>query len=198
MWRLSPRSSRKTDVNRSDQALALTRRRARRAAAVQRLPAESRKQNSAASTGAVLQIANCATLRECRPRGRSGTSRRFRSSVEALAGQDRRDRVKRSRGLAEAMHQSDHAGRSRRAIVRRRKRSRRRSGADTRRPGDYERLGNAGCASSLESESIPRKRSRISEGPPPGACWPALDQLTHGRAGFCNRRGAAVWPADTP
>src|ERR1035438_4627805 len=85
-----------------------------------------------------------------------------------------------------------------RAIASRRKGSRRRSGADTRRPGDYERLGNAGCASSLESESIPRKRSRMSEGPPPGACWPALVQLTHGRAGFCNRRGAAVWPAPAP
>jgi hypothetical protein len=88
-----------------------------------------------------------------------------------------------------------HAARRRGTSARRRKRSRRRSWADPRRPGDYERLGNAGCASSLESESIPRKRSRISEGPPPGACWPALDQLTYGRAGFCNRRGAAVWSA---
>jgi hypothetical protein len=44
-------------------------------------------------------------------------------------------------------------------------------------------VGNAGCASSLESESIPRKRSRISEGPPPGACWPALVRLTPGGVG---------------
>ena len=64
--------------------------------------------------------------------------------------------------------------------------------------GDCDLVGKAGCASSLESESILRKRSRISEGLPSGACWPALVRLTPGSVGFCNRRGAALSPADTP
>ena len=66
-----------------------------------------------------------------------------------------------------------------------------------RRPalGDCELVGKAGCASSPESESIFGKRSRMSEGLPPGACWPALVRLTPGGVGFCNRRGAAVWSA---
>src|SRR5450755_4517327 len=69
-----------------------------------------------------------------------------------------------------------------------------------RRPalGDCELVGQAGCASSLESGSIFGKRSRTSEGLPSGACWPALVRLTPGGVGFCNRRGAALWPADTP
>ena len=46
--------------------------------------------------------------------------------------------------------------------------------------GDCDLVGKAGCASSLESESILRKRSRISEGLPSGACWPALVRLTPG------------------
>ena len=66
-----------------------------------------------------------------------------------------------------------------------------------RRPalGDSELVGKAGCASSVESESIFGKRSRMSEGLPSGACWPALVRLTPGGVGFCNRRGAAVWSA---
>jgi hypothetical protein len=66
-----------------------------------------------------------------------------------------------------------------------------------RRPalGDCELVGKAGCASSLESESTFGKRSRMSEGLPSGACWPALVRLTPGGVGFCNRRGAAVWSA---
>jgi hypothetical protein len=60
-----------------------------------------------------------------------------------------------------------------------------------RRPalGDSELVGKAGCASSLESESIFGKRSRTSEGLPSGACRPALVRLTPGGVGFCNRRG---------
>src|SRR5450755_180597 len=58
--------------------------------------------------------------------------------------------------------------------------------------GDCERLGNAACASSLEPEPIIGKPSRISEGLPSGACWPALVRLTPGGVGFCNRRGADV------
>src|SRR5450755_2485373 len=61
--------------------------------------------------------------------------------------------------------------------------------------GDCERLGNAACARSLEPEPIIGKWLRISEGLPSGACWPALVRLTPGGVGFCNRRGAAVWPA---
>src|SRR5450755_3039809 len=60
--------------------------------------------------------------------------------------------------------------------------------------GDCERLGNAACARSLEPEPIIGKWLRISEGLPSGACWPALARLTPGGVGFCNRRGAAVWP----
>jgi hypothetical protein len=61
--------------------------------------------------------------------------------------------------------------------------------------GDCERLGNAACGRSLEPEPIIGKRSRISDGLPSGACWPALFRLTPVGVGFCNRRGAAVWPA---
>jgi hypothetical protein len=64
--------------------------------------------------------------------------------------------------------------------------------------GNCELVGKAGCASSLESESIFGKRSRMSEGLPSGACWPALVRLTPGGVGFCNRRGTALSPADTP
>jgi hypothetical protein len=55
-----------------------------------------------------------------------------------------------------------------------------------RRPalGDRELVGKAGCASSLEPESIFGKRSRMSEGLPSGACWPALVRLTPGGVGF--------------
>jgi len=63
------------------------------------------------------------------------------------------------------------------------------------RLGDCERLENAACARSLEPEPIIGKRSRVSDGLPSGACWPALFRLTPGGVGFCNRRGAAVWPA---
>ena len=56
--------------------------------------------------------------------------------------------------------------------------------------GGCEPVGNAACASSLESKPIIGKRSGISEGLPPGACWPTLVRLTPGGVGLCNRRGA--------